>query len=117
MVTLLIGIVVFLGVHTLTTLREPRAALIGRLGEGPYKGLFSLGALVGFVLIVWGFYVYRSESWFQIWVSRSVRERLAVCAMNWLPVGAPAGRASMPLTGVLPATGFGAGAGWAPRTM
>ena len=47
MVTLLIGIVVFLGVHTLTTLREPRAALIARFGEGPYKGLYSLGALVG----------------------------------------------------------------------
>ena len=52
MVTLLIGIVVFLGVHTLTTLREPRAALIARFGEGPYKGLYSLGALVGFVLIL-----------------------------------------------------------------
>ena len=67
MVTLLIGIVVFLGVHTLTTLREARAALIARFGEGPYKGLYSLGALVGFVLIVWGFSLYRSEDWVQIW--------------------------------------------------
>jgi len=81
MVTLLIGIVVFLGVHTLTTLREPRAALIARLGEGPYKGLFSLGALVGFVLIVWGFSIYRSEGWFQIWYPPTWTRHLTITLM------------------------------------
>ena len=81
MVTLLIGIVVFLGVHTLTTLREPRAALIARFGEGPYKGLYSLGALVGFVLIVWGFSIYRSEGWVQIWYPPTWTRHLTITLM------------------------------------
>ncbi|MBY0325086.1 MAG: NnrU family protein [Reyranella sp.] len=64
---LILGLVLFLGIHILTTLREPRAALIGRLGEGPYKGLYSLVAAVGLVLIVWGFGRYRSGGYIQIW--------------------------------------------------
>ena len=67
MKVLLVGLVVFLGVHTLTTLRAPRAALIGRLGEGPYKGLYSLLSAIGLVLIVWGFGRYRSGGYIQIW--------------------------------------------------
>jgi uncharacterized membrane protein len=64
---LIAGLVLFLGIHTLTTLREPRAAMIGRLGEGSYKGLYSLAAAVGLVLIVWGFGRYRGTGYVQIW--------------------------------------------------
>ena len=64
---LILGLVLFLGIHIFTTLREPRAALIGRIGEGPYKGLYSLVAAVGLVLIVWGFSRYRSGGYIQIW--------------------------------------------------
>jgi uncharacterized membrane protein len=67
MSVLVIGLIVFLGVHLFTTLRGPRAALIGRIGEGAYKGLYSLVAAVGLVLIVWGFGRYRSGGWVQIW--------------------------------------------------
>jgi len=67
MTLLLLGLILFLGIHTLTTLREPRAALIGRLGEGPYKGLYSLVSAVGLVLIVWGFARYRDTAYLQIW--------------------------------------------------
>lgn len=64
---LILGLVLFLGIHVFTTLRAPRAAVIGRLGEGPYKGLFSLVAAVGLVTIVWGFSRYRAEGYIQIW--------------------------------------------------
>ncbi len=64
---LILGLVLFLGIHILTTLREPRAALIRRLGEGAYKGLYSLVAAVGLILIVWGFSRYRSEGYIQVW--------------------------------------------------
>src|SRR5262245_47207524 len=64
---LVLGLVLFLGIHIFTTLRAPRAALIGRLGEGPYKGLYSLVAAVGLVLIVWGFSRYKSAGYIQIW--------------------------------------------------
>jgi len=67
MTIMIAGLVLFLVVHTLTTFREPRAALIGRLGEGPYKGLYSLAAAVGLVLIVWGFGRYRGAGYIPVW--------------------------------------------------
>ena len=42
-------------------------ALIGRLGEGPYKGLYSLVSAAGLVLIVWGFSRYRSGGYVPVW--------------------------------------------------
>jgi uncharacterized membrane protein len=67
MVMLIVGLVVFLGIHTLTTLRGPRAVLIDRLGEGGYKGLYSVIAAIGLVLIIWGFGRYRANDYVQIW--------------------------------------------------
>ena len=67
MTMLIAGLVLFLGVHTLTTLREQRAALIGGLGEGRYKGLYSLAAAAGLVLIVWGFGRYRDGGYIPVW--------------------------------------------------
>jgi uncharacterized membrane protein len=67
MLILILGIIVFLGVHTLTTFRATRADLIARLGAGPFKGVYSIVALIGFVLIVWGFRSYRAEGWVQVW--------------------------------------------------
>ena len=64
---LILGLVLFLGIHTLTTMRDARATVIGRLGEGPYKGLYSLVSAVGLVLIVWGFSSYRSGGYIQVW--------------------------------------------------
>jgi uncharacterized membrane protein len=67
MAMLIAGLVLFLGVHTITTLREPRAALIGGIGEGPYKGLYSLVSAAGLVLIVWGFGRYRADGYIPVW--------------------------------------------------
>jgi len=67
MLVLIVGIIVFLGAHTLTTRRETRANLIQRLGPNVYKGLHSLLSIVGFVLIVWGFSRYRADGWTQLW--------------------------------------------------
>jgi uncharacterized membrane protein len=55
MTLLIVGIVVFLGVHLLPTFPEVRERLIGALGENGYKALFSILSILGFVLIVWGF--------------------------------------------------------------
>lgn len=67
MTLLVLGLVVFLGVHTLTMLRAPRAALIGRIGAGRYKGAYSLVAAAGLVLIVLGYGSYRAEGWVPLW--------------------------------------------------
>jgi uncharacterized membrane protein len=67
MSVLIIGLVLFLGIHIFTTLRETRATVIGRIGEGPYKGLYSLVAAVGLIMIVWGFSRYRDGGYIQVW--------------------------------------------------
>ena len=57
---LILGLVVFIGAHVFVTRRAARAALIARIGEGPYKGLFSLVSIIGVVLIAYGFGQYRA---------------------------------------------------------
>ena len=62
MAVLIIGLVVFLGVHCVA-LAAPafRSSAIARLGEGPWKGLYSLVAAAGLALIVYGFYLARES--------------------------------------------------------
>ena len=67
MTLLVIGLVVFLGAHVFVTCRAPRAAVIARIGEGPYKGLFALVSLVGLILIGYGFGRYRATGWIDVW--------------------------------------------------
>jgi uncharacterized membrane protein len=64
---LVIGLAVFLGAHVFVTRRDARAALIARIGEWPYKGLFALVSLLGLVLIVWGFGRYLHAGYIQLW--------------------------------------------------
>lgn len=67
MAILILGLVLFVGIHAFTTLRAPRAAVIGRLGEGPYRGLYSIVAAVGLGLIIWGFARYRAAGYIPVW--------------------------------------------------
>jgi len=67
MTILVIGLVVFLGTHVFITARGQRAALIARIGEGPYKGLIALLSLIGLILIGYGFADYRATGWIDVW--------------------------------------------------
>jgi len=64
---MILGLAVFVGMHLVTTQREQRAALIARMGEGGYKGLYTLVSIVGVVLIAWGFARYRATGWIDGW--------------------------------------------------
>jgi uncharacterized membrane protein len=64
----ILGLVVFLGAHVFVTMRDRRASLIAQIGEWPYRGLFSLGALVGIVLIGYGFASYRAAGPIVLWI-------------------------------------------------
>jgi uncharacterized membrane protein len=64
---LLLGLALFLGAHAFTMNRAARGKLIGRLGEGPYKGLYSAVAVIGLVLIIWGYGVYRNAGMIPVW--------------------------------------------------
>jgi uncharacterized membrane protein len=50
----------FLGVHSIAIVSPGlRARALGKLGEGGWKGLYAIVAIIGFVLIVRGFAVAR----------------------------------------------------------
>ncbi len=63
----ILGLLIVLGAHTFATLRERRAALIKAIGPWPYRGLFSVAAIVGIVLTGYGFAAYRHAGVIQIW--------------------------------------------------
>jgi uncharacterized membrane protein len=75
------GLAVFLGTHVFTTRREARAALIARLGEGPYKLLYSLVAALGLVLIGYGYGDYRANDWIAVWEPPAWTRHVAVLLM------------------------------------
>ena len=55
MALLISGLVLFIVAHLVPTQPALRAGLVGRLGQGPYRGLFSLVSIAGLVLIVLGY--------------------------------------------------------------
>lgn len=55
MAILVIGLVLFLGIHLVPALPPLRAACAARLGEKRYKGAFSIVSGIGLVLIVVGY--------------------------------------------------------------
>lgn len=67
MTLLILGLVLFLGTHSFSMARASRAALVARIGEGPYKGLYSLASLAGIVLIAVGYGHYRANGYIPVW--------------------------------------------------
>jgi uncharacterized membrane protein len=67
MTLLILGLVLFLGTHAFTMARGPRARLRERLGEGAYKGAYSLLSLVGIVLVSIGYGQYRADGYIPVW--------------------------------------------------
>jgi len=56
MALLILGLLLFLGVHSVAIVSPaPRARTIQRWGEGAWKGIYALVSLMGFVLICYGF--------------------------------------------------------------
>lgn len=68
MAYLILGLVLFLGVHSVRIVADDwRTQIRARVGEGAYKGVYSLLSLIGFGLIIWGFGVAR-EAPVLLWV-------------------------------------------------
>ena len=78
---LILGLVVFIGSHALTMARGARAALVARLGEVPYKIVYSLVAILGIALIAWGYGQYRATGWIQIWNPPAFMRHVTVALM------------------------------------
>lgn len=63
MAILLIGLLIFFGVHSISIIHEPwRNRLVAVIGQWPWKGVYSLVSLCGFALIVYGYSLCRSGS-------------------------------------------------------
>jgi uncharacterized membrane protein len=62
MATLLAGLLIFLGMHSLSVInRDARDRYVIRFGEKPWKGIYSVVSLIGFALIVIGYGAARSQ--------------------------------------------------------
>lgn len=62
MLVLIAGLVVFLGSHATRIVADGwRADTIRRIGEGSWKGLYSLVSILGLALIVWGYGLSRLD--------------------------------------------------------
>jgi uncharacterized membrane protein len=68
MVYLVLGLIVFLGVHSLRIFADGwRTQTIASMGENKFKAAYSVLSLLGFGLIVWGFGVAR-ETPSMVWL-------------------------------------------------
>ncbi len=60
---LILGLLIFLGVHSLRLFADGwRNRQRARLGELRWKGLYTLVSLIGFALICWGFGLARQHA-------------------------------------------------------
>lgn len=63
MAILILGLVLFLGVHSTRIVADGwRGATIARIGEMPWKGIYSLLSIAGFALVIWGFRIARADT-------------------------------------------------------
>jgi len=63
MLTLLLGLFLFLGVHSTRIFADDwRTATVAKIGPLPWKGLYSVLSLLGFVVLVWGFRMARQDT-------------------------------------------------------
>jgi uncharacterized membrane protein len=81
LLVMILGLVLFLGVHTLTTQRKLRARLVASMGEGGYKIGYALVSVAGLVLIVWGFAHYRATGMWGVWTPPTALKHVTVALM------------------------------------
>jgi uncharacterized membrane protein len=62
MTWLIAGLIVFIGIHSTRIVADDwRTRMVSQLGEKPWKAIYSVIAIVGFILIVWGYGVARES--------------------------------------------------------
>lgn len=100
---LIAGIAVFLGAHVFISFRETRTKLIERFGAMGYRGLFSLVALIGFVLIVIGWraappdVVYVAPFWLTHVTAFLMWPAIVLLVAAYLPAGKMKGAVKHPM--------------------
>lgn len=83
MTVLLLGLAVFLGAHSVRIVAPDwRARQVARLGEGPWKGLYSLVSVAGLALTVWGYGLARGAP---LWLWSPPAWAMHLAALATLP--------------------------------
>jgi len=67
LLVLVLGLILFLGPHVFVTMRPERDAAVKRLGEWPYKGLFTVVSIIGLFVIGKGFGMYEAGGLIVAW--------------------------------------------------
>ncbi|MES1264699.1 MAG: NnrU family protein, partial [Variovorax sp.] len=63
MAILILGLVLFLGVHSTRIFADDwRSRMIAKLGAGPWKGIYSIVSIASFVVLVIGFRMARRDT-------------------------------------------------------
>jgi len=84
MVWLVLGLVLFLGVHSIAIVSPTgRDRWVARLGEGAFKGLYALASFAGLALIIWGYGLSREAPVFLYAMPGGMRH---LAALLLLPV-------------------------------
>ena len=78
---MILGLILFLGVHVLTTQRQLRARVVASLGDSGYKLGYSLISVAGLALVVWGFAHYRATGWIDVWNPPIASQHVAIALM------------------------------------
>jgi uncharacterized membrane protein len=81
LLVMILGLILFLGVHTLTTQRDLRARFVVSMGEGGYKIGYALASIAGLALIVWGFADYRAAGMWDVWSPPTAFKHITVALM------------------------------------
>jgi uncharacterized membrane protein len=81
MIYLITGLVLFLGVHSMRIFANDwRNQTMARMGEKPFKGVYSLLSLAGFVLLVWGYGQARQQG-VMLWMPPTAMRHIAALLM------------------------------------
>jgi len=65
LIIFLIGIVTFFGIHSISIVNESwRDQMVEKIGEWPWKGIYSLLSFLAFILMAWGYGLSRLDSAF-----------------------------------------------------
>ena len=81
LIYLIAGLVLFLGVHsTRVFANDWRNQTLARIGEKPFKGVYALLSLAGFVLLVWGYGQARQQG-VMLWNPPTATRHIAALLM------------------------------------
>ena len=78
---LIIGLIIFLGLHSVRIFADGwRMRVQAQRGEGAWKGLYSVVSLIGFALIIWGYGLARQQP-VVLWVPPVAMRHIAALLM------------------------------------